>query len=130
MEVIANTEYQEVYRVTDGVLLVINKFTKMYPNEYVYSSYSGVKNKNGRRKTYGKNTKDLYIQQFDEVSWSGKEIPNGTVLYFSEPVIASNNKCDWNYQIKTSGDAFSGDKELIEKLLNDILHVIRTENVR
>ena len=26
MEVLANTEYQDVYRITDGVLLVVNKF--------------------------------------------------------------------------------------------------------
>lgn len=130
MEIIVKTEYQEVYRVTGGVLLVINKFVKMYPNEYVHSSNWGTEKKNGKRKTYNKNTKDLYIQQFNEISWSGKEIPKGTILYFSEPVIASDNKYDWNYKVKTSGDSFSGDIDLIEDLLSNILYVIRTGCVR
>ena len=26
MEVLANTEYQDVYRIVDGVLLIVNKF--------------------------------------------------------------------------------------------------------
>ena len=26
MEILANTEYQDVYRIKDGVLLIINKF--------------------------------------------------------------------------------------------------------
>ena len=34
MEVLAQTEYQDLYRVTDGVLLVVNKFVTIeYENE-------------------------------------------------------------------------------------------------
>lgn len=130
MEVIAKTEYQEVYRVTDGVLLVINKFTKMYQNEYVHSCHCGTEKQNSRRKTYHKNTKDLYVQQYDEITWSGKEIPKDTILYYSEPVIASTNKYDWTYQIKTSGDSFSGDVNSVENMLSNILYVVRTGNSR
>lgn len=130
METIVNTEYQEVYRVTDGVLLVINKFTKMYPNEYIHSSHWGTEDRNGRRKTYHKNTKDLYIQQFEEVAWSGKIIPKDTILYYSEPVVATDNKHDWNYQIKTSGDSFSGCINEIDEMLSSILYTIRTGGTR
>lgn len=129
METIANTEYQEVYRVTDGVLLVINKFKKMYPNEYIHVSHWGAE-RNGKRKHYNKNTKDLYVQQFDEVTWSGKEVPKNTILYYSEPVVASENKYDWTYQIKTSGDSFSGNANSIENMLSDILFAVRAGGVR
>ena len=30
MQVLARTEYQDVYRVTDGVLLIVNKFEYMF----------------------------------------------------------------------------------------------------
>lgn len=130
MKNVVNTEYQEVYRVTDGVLLVINKFTKMYPNEYVHSSRWGTKEKNSRRKTYHKDTKDLFIQQFDETTWGGKIIPKDTILYYSEPVVATDNKYDWNYQIKTSGDSFSGGVNEIDNMLSDILYTIRTGGTR
>lgn len=36
MEVLAQTEYQDLYRITDGVLLVVNKFI---PINYVEDKY-------------------------------------------------------------------------------------------
>lgn len=51
MEIVAQTDYQDVYRITDGVLLVVNKFisidysdkTKEYIRVYMskakYKSY-------------------------------------------------------------------------------------------
>ena len=72
----------------------------------------------------------MYVQQFDEVSWSGKIIPNGTILYYSEPVVKSDNKYDWTYQIKTSSDSFSGDVNSIENMLSNILYVVRTGGTR
>lgn len=52
MEIVAQTDYQDVYRITDGVLLVVNKFisidysdkTKEYIRVYMskakYKSYN------------------------------------------------------------------------------------------
>lgn len=34
MEVLTQTEYQDIYRITDGVLLVVNKFS--YNNKYPF----------------------------------------------------------------------------------------------
>ena len=42
MEVLAKTEYQDLYRVTDGVLLVVNKFVPIeYENEKYFTVYRG-----------------------------------------------------------------------------------------
>ena len=40
MKILAQTEYQDLYRISDGVLLVINKFIRIeYPNEKYFSIY-------------------------------------------------------------------------------------------
>lgn len=45
LEVLAKTEYQDLYRVTDGVLLVVNKFVPIeYENENVVL-YTMIQNK-------------------------------------------------------------------------------------
>lgn len=36
MEVLANTEYQDVYRIVDGVLLIVNKFKRIIYDEDKY----------------------------------------------------------------------------------------------
>ncbi len=42
LEVLAKTEYQDLYRVTDGVLLVVNKFVPIeYENEKYFTVYRG-----------------------------------------------------------------------------------------
>ena len=45
MEVLAKTVYQDLYRVTDGVLLVVNKFVPIeYENEKYFTVHRrGVK---------------------------------------------------------------------------------------
>lgn len=42
LEVLAKTEYQDLYRVIDGVLLVVNKFIPIeYENEKYFTVYRG-----------------------------------------------------------------------------------------
>ena len=124
IQVLAKTEYQDVYRVTDGVLLIVNKF------EYMFEQRSLVDYSGRRRKMYHKNTKDLAINQEDKIDWHKNFIPKGTVLYHNYPVIATENQTDWTYEIKTTGDALSGDYMVIESLLSNILYTIRTGEVR
>ena len=124
MEVIAKTEYQNVYRVTDGVLLVVNKF------KYMFEQMSPVDYSGQRRKMYHKNTKDLTINQKDKIDYYKNFVPKDTVLYHNYPVVAIDNQPDWTYEIKTTGNSLSGGFEAIEKLLNDILYTIRMGEVK
>lgn len=39
-------------------------------------------------------------------------------------------KCEWEYQIKTTGESFSGNSNYILKLINDISEIIRTDNLK
>ncbi len=127
MEVLAKTEYQDLYRVTDGVLLVVNKFIPIqYTNldgdqrtERLY--YRDVKEKS-YNKGCQKSLKILKEDFYDK--YEGIIIEEGTVTYNSVPVISTRNKNEWKYEIKTTGNLFSGNSEEIVILLKSILDVI------
>ena len=130
MEVVAKTEYQDIYRVKDGVLLVVNKFT--------YIDYSDKTNwlvdvyESDRKKcsTYNKNCQkwlkvlkaDYSVKDFSGVIIT---IPKGTVLYMHRPVIATDNRKEFQYEIKTTGDLFGGDSVRMMSMLNEIVKVLK-----
>lgn len=130
IQILAETEYQDLYRVTDGVLLVVNKFKPI--------DYSKVTNKTVgalyRAKTgkYNKGCQDcLKVLKSDYVdTYSGVTVPKGTVLYHNRPVELTTDELEYQYQIKTTGDLFSGDADEMENMLSDILYRIRQGKVR
>lgn len=125
MQILAKTEYQDLYRVTDGVLLVVNKFV---PIEYENEKYFTVCKEKVKQGKYNKGCQDwlkvLKEDYYDE--YSGITVPKGTVTYRSRPVITTDNQPDYTYEIKTTGNALSGDFDVIEMLLSSILYTIRT----
>lgn len=128
MEVLAKTEYQDLYRVTDGVLLVVNKFVPIeYENDKYFTVYRG-KVKQGK---YNKGCQDLLkvLKEDYHDEYSGITVPKGTVTYIDRPVVSTNNQSDWKYEVKTTGNALSGDFNIIEMLLSSILYTIRTGDV-
>lgn len=51
IEILAETDYQDLYRISDGVLLVINKFKRIeYPSEPYFHVYTS----DAKYKTYNK----------------------------------------------------------------------------
>lgn len=121
MAILAQTEYQDLYRVTDGVLVVVNKFR---PIDYglVIGSLFRIK-----VKSYNKGCqkqlqvlKEDYYHEYADIT-----IPKGTVLYNCRPV-EMVEKQKWTYQIKTTGDLFSGNYDEILELLSDIVSIIKT----
>lgn len=126
MEILAQTEYQDLYRISDGVLLVINKFTRIeYPNEKYFSVWLS----DAKYKTYHKgcqkSLKELKIDYHDK--YKNIVVPKGTVLYEGYPVKATDNKSDWTYEVKTTGSCLGGDFDAVENMLSTILKIIRTE---
>lgn len=119
MEVLANTEYQDLYRISDGVLLVVNKFQELYP-EHTIRIYE-----KGRSKRYGKGTQEwLNILKEDRKDWSGVLIPKGTITYQGTPVISTSDKSKWIYEVKTTGSSFGGNSEMVQDMLKQILRII------
>ncbi len=128
LEVLAKTEYQDLYRVTDGVLLVVNKFV---PIEYENEKYFTVYRREVKQGKYNKGCQDwlkvLKKDYYDE--YRNIMVPKGTVTYIDRPIIPTNNQSDWKYEVKTTGSALSGDFDTIEMLLSSILYTIRTGEI-
>lgn len=129
IQVLTKTEYQDVYRVTNGVILMVKKFIPMKldnienPRVYWTDKTNSKIYHQGCEKSLKVLTKECRCKKIlYDPEWV---IPKGTVIYNSIPVVATNNPSDWKYEIKTTGNAFSGDSKTIEKLLNDILYTIR-----
>ena len=129
MEVLAKTEYQDLYRVTDGVLLVVNKFVPIKFKNGEYLTVDRRKTKHGKYKKgcqdFLRVLKEDYYDEYLEIT-----VPKGTVTYKNRPVIATDNQPDWTYEVKTTSCALSGDFDVIEILLSSILYTIRTGEVR
>ena len=130
MEVLANTEYQDVYRIVDGVLLIVNKF--LYKN-YSKKTKRNVKvNKTGRDncKTYHKSCqsylKELKRDYLD--TYATVTIPKGTVLYHGYPVEPTIKPENYIYEIKTTGDAFGGDYSEVMNMITNIREVMDDNN--
>ena len=128
MQIIEKTEYQDLYRVTDGVLLVINKFV---PIAYKFDGYFTVRG-NAKQRRYNKRCQkwlqvleENYYDKYDDIT-----VPKVTVLYMNRPVVSTDNQPDWTYEVKTTGNALSGDFYMIEKLISSILYTIRTGEIR
>lgn len=125
MEILAQTEYQDLYRISDGVLLVINKFTTIeYPsqNPFIYIYLHDVKHK-----TYHKGCQNsLKELTEDYYNWCKNIIiPKGTIIYNNYPVKSTNDKSKWTYEVKTTGSCLGGSFNTVEDMLNTILKIMR-----
>lgn len=120
MQILAETEYQDLYRVTDGVLLVINKFEYIKYDGLAFLFKPKVKRYHDGCQTQLKELKEDYYH-----SYSGITVPKGTILYHEVPVkLVEKDK--WKYEIKTTGSSFSGDIYEMCKLLSEILEKINS----
>lgn len=130
MEVLANTEYQDVYRIVDGVLLIVNKF--LY-KDYSKKTKRIVKVNDIRRgncKTYHKGCqsylKELKRDYLD--SYATVTIPKGTVLCHGYPIESTNKPENYIYEIKTTGAAFGGDYSEVMDMIKNIREVMDGNN--
>ena len=131
MQIVIETEYQDIYRIADGVLFVVNKFI---PINY-YPKFSGKiylhTPKTGRYNKKCQNYLTVLKEDFVYSRWDQSiTIPKGTILYRGLSVQATTDDMDFTYQIKTTGDAFSGDALWMENAVSKILYRIRTGRCR
>lgn len=127
MEVLAKTEYQDLYRISDGVLLVINKFKSIDYSDKT-TSYVKIWLPNAKYKIYNKgcqkDLKELKEDYYDK--YCTLTVKKGTVMYQERPVIKTDNKADWTYEVKTTGSSLGGSFDIVENMLSNILRIIRT----
>ena len=129
MEIVAKTEYQDVYRISYGVLLIVNKFKLITLED---GSYPYVEWYNSISKSYGKERcqKELrvlikkFVHERTPYSDISYEFPAGTVLYNSNPVESTTDKHEWKYEIKTTGSCFGGNKAEVLNMIQEITKLI------
>lgn len=122
MEIVVESEYQDIYRITDGVLLVINKFRYI---DYSPQTEWIVRLYNVKYKSYNKNCQKQLKVLNEDCNIYGITIPKGTILYNNFPVEIVPDKSDYEYEIKTTGNLFSGNSESMLKMLNEIISKIK-----
>lgn len=131
MEIVVQTDYQDIYRITDGVLLIVNKFVSIdYSDQtkefvYVYSSETKYKSYNKNCQNWLKVLKEDYEYEYCPVI-----IPKGTVTYMDIPVICTNDKDKWEYELKTTGTAFSGTYDTMLEMLDTVINCMVKSQVR
>lgn len=126
MQVVCESDYQDIYRIKDGVLLVVNKFKSIdysdKTDRWVRIQSSSVK--------WGKYKKECQdhlkiLKKDHHDKWSDITVPKGTVLYCGTPVEIITDPAKFEYQIKTTGEMFSGDSEMMLDYINDIVNVVK-----
>lgn len=135
MEEIIKSEYEDVYRVTDGVTLRVKKYGKVRDEktgryrciklEDLEKLKSYIKGKNYRDCRLKSASEDMYI---DNGFWSGDYtlVPKGSVFdnYFIVKPVSPNL---YRYEIKATGNSFSGNVIQINKMVKDIMEVVNHE---
>ena len=124
MEIVVQTDYQDIYRITDGVLLIINKFIPIDYSDKT-SEFVSVFTRKAKVRSYNRNCQNwLKILKEDYDYHCPIVIPKGTVLYMSTPVICTENKYKWRYELKTTGTAFSGNYGDFTLMLDDVIQIV------
>lgn len=115
MEVIVQTEYQDVYRIRSGVLLVVNKFKLI--NDF--AGY-GISNKPYHRLTQGLRVTKEYCK-----TYRGNHCQKGTVTD-GHSIVKLVGKDEYDFIIKTTGSDFNGDKHTMVNYLKEIEDIINS----
>lgn len=129
METIVQTEYQDVYRLREGVLLKVNKFKYIdYRDKNSHKEFVNVDFSKAKYRLYDKNCKNLRVLKEDYYNpWYGVTVPKGTVIE-NLPVELCQNKSEWTYEVKTTGSEFSGTYLDIINMINELMETIEKEN--
>lgn len=126
MQVVCESDYQDIYRIRDGVLLVVNKFKSIdYSDKterfiHIYTSEAKIGKYKKECQKHLKILKSDYYEEYADIT-----IPKGTVLYNGVPVELITDKSEYEYQIKTTGEMFSGDSKWMLDYIGDIINIIQ-----
>lgn len=120
METLCKSDYQDLYRVMDGVLLVVNKFRYILENEkYRVNTYQRPYDST----PYVKGCQEQLRILKKERHSLNNTYPKGTIVYHGYVV----EKCpvdEYEFQIKTTSNLFSGDLTQLTEVLEEITEKI------
>lgn len=127
MEILAQTEYQDIYRLKAGVLLKVNKFKYIdYRNKNSQRQFVNVNFSKAKYKRYDKCSLRILKEDYYDPCY-GVTVPKGTVIE-ALPVEVCQNKSEWTYEVKTTGSAFKGTYLDIINMINELNETIDKEN--
>lgn len=131
MEIVAQTDYQDIYRITDGVLFIVNKFIPVDYSDQT-KEFVHVYQTKAKYKSYNKNCQNwLKVLKEDyEYEYCPVIIVKGTVTYMDVPVICTNDKDKWKYELKTTGTAFSGNYDTMLEMFDNVINCMVKNRIR
>lgn len=114
-EIIVQTEYQDIYRICYGVLLVVDKF------KCDFNTKCNIYYPHAKYKKYNKNCQpDLRVLKEDYFdTYTNTLIPKKSVFYGSHVVYLCSPE-NYTFKLKTTGDCFSGMPIEFGRLLDEI----------
>ena len=105
MEIIVQTEYQDIYRLRAGLLLKVNKFKYINYSDKNSQKFVTVDYLKAKYRLYDKNCKNLRILEEDYYDpFYGVTILKGTLIYgllIGLAVESCQNKSEWTYEVNT-----------------------------
>lgn len=125
MEVLCKSDYQDLYRIKDGVLLVVNKFNYKKTDNRRGIIVCDISRKTVKKYNDGCQDQLKVLKNEYECKYEQCVLEAGTVLY-SGYAVELVPKENWDYQIKTTGDLFSGNQDDILKLIDEIKKLIES----
>lgn len=114
IQVVVKTDYQDIYRITGGVLLIVDKFKIL--DDTIYSV---------KTKPYNKLTQYLRVTQTYCETWNGNKCQQGTITY-GYNICKLVDKEFYKFKVKTSGEDFSGYRKTIFTYIEDIQNIIKS----
>lgn len=109
VEIVCQTEYQDIYRIKPYVLLVVDKFS---------NSISG----NGRSHHFNQYTKP-YNKNTESCLRISKDVGDNRV-YYNDWEVHITTPDKYRFKLKMSGDAFSGFSDEFCELLRNVARII------
>ena len=97
MEIVAQTDYQDIYRIADGVLFIVNKFVSIdYSNEtekyiYVYGREAKYKSYNKNCQNWLKVLKKIMSVNIVQLSYQKEQLHIWTFQLFVQMIKINGN---------------------------------------
>ena len=123
MEILCKSDYQDLYRIKDGVLLVVNKFDYKRTDEGRVIHVYDRDRKTVKKYNDGCQDQLKVLKREYECTYEQCVLEAGTVLY-NGYAVELTSKENWYYQIKTTGDLFSGNQVDILELIDEVKKLI------
>lgn len=106
VEIVCQTEYQDIYRIKPYILLVVDKFT-LGDSVYFHSNHT---------KPYSKGTE----------SGLRTDKNNTNKVYYYDFIAYKTTPSNYRFKLKTSGDAFNGDLKEFNRLMSCCNNIVQS----